>query len=457
MIYTIERFAGLVQNVDEHLIPATASPDALNMETGDGALSVAAGYVPYAPAPPGGARSLAVYYRRAGGETQARLLALCPGGVYEYQGGAWLCIHQGAGDAPLSAVNYQMNGQDVILLCDGTGAVMYYDGEAVHALPGAPAGATLLTLHMERVWASGVEDAPDSVYYSRAFAPDDWSGNPDSPESGGGEIQLPTFNGGRILALRNLFDDVLVFKQRDLYRIVGTYPGNYEVVRVHGVVGPLARESIVSGGDRVFFLSGEGLCVYNGVTALPVTAQPARRFFDRICRQSAHKACAVIHKNRLILAAPLDGSSENNALLVMDLASGSCMERSGVSARCFLTLDEELLFAGADGAVYRLDEGSTYDGAPIEAYWRTPWTDLGNQTYEKYLDSLFLIGRGTLEVVCETDRHRSVHRLRLGETERPARVKLCGHGRRFRLTLRNVEGSAFCVRDGLCLTADDQL
>ena len=80
---------------------------------------------------------------------------------------------------------------------------------------------------------------------------------------------------------------------------------------------------------------------------------------------------------------------------------------------------------------------------------------MGNQTVEKYLDSLYLIGSGTLEAVLETDRHRQVCRLNLGAQERPARIKLQGHGRRFRLTLRNVDGSAFHLRDGLQITMDD--
>ena len=457
MRYTIEKFAGLVQNVDEHLLPAQASPEAKNVETGDGALRVAPGYAAYAPAPPGGgAKSLAVYYRRAGGETQEKLIAANGQGIYELKSGSWRTLYTGSGGSRLCAVNYQMDGADVLLMADGIRPVLVYDGSTVRALSGCPAGISLLTLHMERIWGSGVADNPDGVFYSRAFSPDDWSGDSENPESGGGEIQLPTFNGGRILALQNLFDDVLVFKQRDLYRVVGTYPGNYEVARVHGVVGPVSERSIVSAGDVVYFLGGEGLCVYNGLTAVPLASVPAQKFFGRVNRAAADGACAALYKKQLILSAPLDGAAKNSGALVMDLRTGTCMERTDIPAACFLALDEGLLFAGNDGAVYRFGEGTTCGGAPIDASWRTPWTDLGNQTYEKYLDSLFLIGSGRLEVICETDRHLSAYQLDLGETERPARIRLCGHGRRFRLTLRNVGGSYFTIRDGLEITVDDQ-
>jgi len=321
---------------------------------------------------------------------------------------------------------------------------------------GGPEGLSLITLHYERIWGSGAAGMPDAVFYSRAFSPDDWSGDTENPESGGGEIQLPTFNGGRIVAIENLFDDVLVFKQRDIYRIVGTYPGNYEVVRVHGVVGPMAPDSIVGSGSMVYFLSGAGLCSYNGVSAAPLSRQLAKRFYERINREKANLACAAIHEGRLYLAAPLDGAQVNNSVLEMDLSSGALMERTGITATAFAGNGEELLFAGGDGLVYRYGSGMDYNGAAIEAYWRTPWTDLGNQTYEKYLDSLYLTASGLLEVLVETDRHAKSYRLDIGAQEKPVRLKLCGHGKRFRLTLRNVNGSQLHLRGGLQVTVDDQ-
>ena len=455
MKYVIERFAGLQQQADEHLLPASATPDAVNMSAEEQDLKVAAGYAPYASAAlSGGIDTLAAYYRRSGGTDDTRLLAANSGGLYEWRSGEWARVCDVAGGR-ISTVNYQHDGRDVLLIADGSGSVREYDGTAVTTLSGSPEDLSLLTLHYERIWGSGAAGNPDAVFYSRAFSPDDWSGDTENPESGGGEIQLPTFNGGRVLAIENLFDDVLVFKERDIYRIVGTYPGDYEVVRVHGVTGPLARNSIVSSGNMVYYLSAGGLCGYNGVSATPFSSQPAKGFLKRINRQAADRACAAVFQNRLFLAAPLDGAAENNAVLEMDLGSGRMMVRSGIEASAFLVLGEKLLFAGSDGIVYEYGCGADYNGTAISAYWRTPWTDMGNQTVEKYLDSLYLIGSGTLEAVLETDRHRQVCRLNLGAQERPARIKLQGHGRRFRLTLRNVDGSAFHLRDGLQITMDD--
>lgn len=455
MRYTIERFSGLQQQKDEHLLPTSATPDAVNMDAEEQDLRVAKGYAAYAEtALSGGVQTLGAYYKRSGGTDDTRLIAANASGLFEWRNSQWNRVCDVA-SGRVSLVNYQHDGEDVLLIADGSGCVREYDGTEVETLSGSPENLSLLTLHYERLWGSGVTGNPDAVFYSRAFSPDDWSGDTENPESGGGEIQLPTYNGGRVLAIKNLFDDVLVFKERDIYRIVGTYPGDYEVVRVHGVVGPLARDTIVSSGSMVYYLSDEGLCGYNGVSASPLSSQPAKSFYQRVNRQAAQAACAAIYHNTLYLAAPLDGATANNAVLEMDLNSGRAMERKGICAAAFLVLGEKLLFAGADGQVYQYGVGASYAGAAIEAYWRTPWSDMGNQTAEKYLDSLYLMGSGTLEAVLETDRHRQVYQLALGTEERPARVKLLGHGRRFRLTLRNVSGSAFHLRDGLAITMDD--
>ena len=73
MRYTIERFAGLQQQVDEHLLPTSATPDAVNMDAEEQDLQVAAGYAPYTTAAlAGGIETLAAYYRRNEGADDTR-------------------------------------------------------------------------------------------------------------------------------------------------------------------------------------------------------------------------------------------------------------------------------------------------------------------------------------------------------------------------------------------------
>ena len=457
MNYRIERFAGLNQSTDEHQIDGRYAPEARNVDIRDGNLCVSSGYQPYTASHlPGGIGSLAVYYQRTSTGLRVRLVAVNAAGVYEWAGNQWVVRHSGAGEAAASALNYQYNGEDILLLADGVRGVLQWDGGNIMTpLPGAPAKFSQLALHYERIWGSGIADEPDSVYWSRAFEPNDWSGDPSNPDAAGGVVNIPTFNGGRVIALRTLFNDVLVFKDDDLYRVVGTYPGNYEVVRVHGIVGPIAPKTIVNAGDLCYFLSKDGLCAYNGISAKPLNDRRAKRFFERINPAAAMNACAAVHRDVLYLAAPMGASTRNDGVLEMDLTTGGCMERDGIPAQYFLSLQDKLLFAGDDGLIYQYGVGTTRNGAPIIAWWRTPWIDLNHPSREKYVESVSMFASGMMRLGFETDRGEIERTYNLGTTERPVRLRLNGHGKRFRLTINNVAGSRFQIRGGLDITLDD--
>lgn len=451
MDYRIEKFTGLSQNDDELLTSPCGAAEAVNVSTEGGALKRAAGYEKYSSAAlSGGIGTLCAFYRRVNGQNDTRLLAVNALGVSEWTGSAWTtrCALAGSGNA--AYLNYQKDGTDILLIADGVRPVLQWDGaSAMAALPGCETLFSMLTLHYERVWGSGITLEPDAVYWSRAFDPEDWSGDEDNPDAGGGVVMIPTWNGGRIRALRALFNDVLVFKDEDLYRIVGTYPGNYEIVRVNGVVGPIAAGSVATDATACYFLSKEGLCAYDGVSARPFGQRAARKVLKNINPAYARVACAVIHKNRLYLAAPLGQSQVNNAVLEIDLTSGAHLLREGVNAACFLSYDDRLLFAGSDGYVYAYDAGDTLCGAAINALWRTPWTHAGSPDARKRFTALSMFARGRFTVTLETDECRVKRRVAAGDTLRPVTVPLCGAGRRFTLTVKNIDGSDFEIAPGL--------
>lgn len=455
MEYRIDRFIGLDQSRDELLTEPRFAKEAKNVSTQGGGLKRAAGYARVTDIElSGGILSLAAFYQRVNGQTTTRLLGVNENGVCEWTGNSWVSVYTGVGGAA-SFLNYQHNGTDILLLADGIRPVLRWDGTGqMTALTGCGKKFSELALHYERVWGAGILDEPDALYWSRPFNPEDFTGDAQTPEAGGGVLLLPTFNGGRVLSLRALFGDVLVFKNEDLYRIVGTYPGNYEVVRVHGVVGPIAKNSIVSTASACYFLSREGLCAYDGVSVAPMGDERARGVFKRVNAACRGNACAEIFRNVLYLALPLDASQENNAVLEVDLLGGSCILRTGIAARSFLRMEDRLLFAGADGHIYRYGTGDTYAGAKIEAVWRAPWSDMGTPGAVKRFESVSLFGSGDFILTLTTDTSSVSRRIRLGDKERPVTVRLHGFGRRFSIRFENVEGSDFFIAPGVLLAME---
>lgn len=443
----IADFKGIDQSLHEQSIPDGASPDMQNVRCEGGCIETVRGCVKFAQGKvPGGMHSLAAFYSR----TNPRLLAVNAQGVYSLgDDGEWMPEYEQEGIERISFLNYAKDGEDVLLLATGL-ETLWWDGESeMEPLPGAPVGLRHLALHYERVWAAGIEDEPDTVYWSRPYDPTDWSPHSEMPEAGGGFVLIPTWNGGRVRGLKNYFNDVVVFKDSDIFRIYGTYPGNYEVVRVHGVTGPIAERTIVPWSDRVFFFSRDGLCAYNGVTAKPVDKERVRVFFGGIDYDIAEKtACAAIFRDRLYLALPEKGSQDNNAILEIDLLRDIWSIRRGVRADDFLVWENRLLFCNDTGYVYALDEGDSYDGAPINAYWTSKPMDFSRKAAWKRGGRLRATGEGEMLFRQITERGERVGTLSLSEG-RLGVTRLRGVGRTMRLRIENRDGRPFRIEGGI--------
>ncbi len=441
-VLRIAAFRGLDQSADEALIDRGASPDAFDMDCRGGVLRQGRAPAPYIQqSVPGGVETLMCYYPR---NRPAQILAASDSALYAWRAGEWAQLLGGLSAGRFSSVNYQIEDKDVLLLAGGADGAYCYDGESVAPLPGDAAHLAHLCLHVERAWGAGAPGEPDTVRWARPYRALDWESDPVNPETGGGFLLVPTWNGGRVRALRTLFDDVVVFKDEDIFRIFGTYPGNYEVVRVHGVVGPLAERSIVAAGDQCYFLSGEGLCVYDGVRAVQAGGGRARTFLQGLSRPWAHMACAAAHEGCVYLSVPTDGSSVNNALLALNQTDGYFMIHRGVCAQSFLSFDGRLLFGGPDGVVYALAAGG---GA--RASYVTPWMDAGAPCEDKWVQSVTLQGTGELLLCVESDARKKLLPVRFGPSERALTLPVRQRCRRFRLRVDGAPGGDFLLRGGL--------
>jgi hypothetical protein len=122
-------------------------------------------------------------------------------------------------------------------------------------------------------------------------------------------------------------DNAVIFNRNSIHLMMGlsgslTDISLREITREAGLV---ARRSVVNVGNKIFFLSDNGIYstqfedMYNLRGAgLPLSA-PIDPIIKRINPAYAHNAVAVYHDNRYWIAVPLDGSTRNNAILVYNL------------------------------------------------------------------------------------------------------------------------------------------
>ena len=108
----------------------------------------------------------------------------------------------------------------------------------------------------------------------------------------------------------------------------------------------------------------------------------------------------------------------------------------------------------ANRCIYLYDHGDTHDGVPIEGYWKTPCTDLGDKGEIKGLVELYIRGESnTGSSICvETYSDGKQELYTVDGLDSPQVVKdvrLNGEGRTFAVRVSNLNGGHFSICAGL--------
>lgn len=91
-----------------------------------------------------------------------------------------------------------------------------------------------------------------------------------SPNVEGGHTEVGDTGGDPIIGLAALSNQLLIFKQHSIFRLLGDRPGNYIVEAVESRGELPVHTSIVPSGDALYYLTDGGLCCFNGVSAAPM-------------------------------------------------------------------------------------------------------------------------------------------------------------------------------------------
>lgn len=170
-----------------------------------------------------------------------------------------------------------------------------------------------------------------------------------------------------VVALHPFFDDtLLVLNRNSIHAISGTVGSlaDTTVKELTREIGCLARRSVVSQGNAVFFLSDNGIYGlafandYNlrGIERpLSANIQP---YIDRISRSLASGAVAAYHDNRYFIAVPLDSAPRqgdatgNNAILIYNLLNNEWESVDTFADPSFLITDLLIASSGTRNDLY---------------------------------------------------------------------------------------------------------
>lgn len=458
-IFRIDEFYGIDQSRDENAIPFSMSPDACNMDTENGALAVAKGYARHIPAPvpgEGEIHALCIYARSEGD------MFVCAAGesLYAWDGESWREVYTYEGGLAQHRFDFeqaQIGGTDYIVAGCGERRLVKFDGTSATLFGSSEEASDIhalyLSMYRGRLFAAGDPDNPNRLYWSQlpgsGRSIESWGPVEASPNVEGGHAEVGSIASDPILGLAALSNQLVIFKKHSIYRLLGDRPGNFTIEEVDSRAERTANTAVVKCGDALYFMTAGGMCCFNGVTAEPM--RDARRIRNILAAADVSRSMGALCRDRLYFSLE---DALGGALVEYDLVRGVYMLRRGFHVRGLAARDGKLYLVDAARHVCRFNEGGTYDGAPVTAWWRTPESDLREKSAVKGMRALYLRGNSDARasatlVDVKTGNITETHRLLLPEDGSAVlEVPLKNEGRTFSLRFYNEAGGHFSINSG---------
>jgi hypothetical protein len=476
-VFKITNFIGGVnESVDEMFLKENEAKKLSNCKVNTGALERVNGSTLYANLSHS-VQSLMSFY--GGGGTQL---------VYSGNGtltSSWYGTLSSVYDANMDYVNFHINGYPVIIITSASDTPMVWDGnsgstprkilnrrrkydektgELIGYIDGNSATVTTegevstyapsgryIELHYDRLWIAGNYTYPNRVFFSTAGVNgsdiDDWTFPIEEGEANqhGGFIDCSSWDGGIIVGLRVLFDDIVIFKTKNMYKIFGTYPGNYQKVELFSSSGGIADKSIAKGNSAAYFIATEGIFEYNGTNVSPVS-QKIQETWKQFSIDDLKQCVGTFYKNKYIASFPSKG-----IVIEYDTLLKNFIIREGVQVNAFLTLDDKLLCSNYTSQIYMYNLGDTFNGQVINSKYESGLKDIGGLNTTKTTQYLYFTGRGNgnIKFTLKSDRDNTGKSITipLTSTETAYKKKLKNKGRLLNLVIENVDGSYFNIKD----------
>lgn len=263
---------------------------------------------------------------------------------------------------------------------------VYNVGQSVFWRVSAETGGVCCAQHYERLFtANGYR-----VRYSRALNFWDWR---ESPRNAG-FLDLPA-EGGNIIAMVSYKEKLYLFRERGIsqLRALGD-PMNFKAITIPFSCGKIIPHSVVNCGEKILFLTDNGLYAFNGGVCTRAKGCGAHLWDLSDC------ASATCCKGRYYACVRTQSGEKR-------LFSYDCEEETG-----YLMQAKAELLSCYENAVYYLEEGKLFritdcgfrEGERAECVVKTELSSFGLSDGTKYLDGITLGGKGYFRVRAENER-----------------------------------------------------
>lgn len=312
----------------------------------------------------------------------------------------------------------------------------------------APSG-DFMELHFDRLWVSGNIEFKDRVYFSTANRNgadiQDFTvplAEEEEINQHGGFLDINSYDGGKIIAMKVVFNTIVIFKTNSAYKLYGDNPNNYQLVQMFSCNGAIGDKTIVVADNGAYFLNKDGLYFFDG-TNTQLISYRIQEVFKEMNMNYADKSVATFHNGNYYIAIPTGNSTVNNTLIQYNtLTKAFSIFDLNKQVNGLYTIQNNLFFFGGKeiGKVF----GDT--ATQLNGEWITPTLDFGSKNVKKTSTYLYFRGYGesvTIEV--QTERNLKEITIPLTAEDKLYRVKLKAKGRTFRFRFYNKDGKKFTL------------
>lgn len=455
--FTIDTFSsGINQTADVQLIEVFQAREAENCDITTGTLKRSKGSTRYSTAQATNPISSLMKYHTGG---SGHILAASGGSVYKLIDNTLASVSSGFTSDDFDYMNYQSDVLEMMIFGNGTEPTKVYDGVTLRDLKfngkdttagsnnRAPKGK-YIELHKERMWIAGDPNSPNTLSCSTPFDADDWTApvTEEAVNMHGWSGEIPTWDGGKIIGLKSIFDNMLVFKNKNVFRIFGLDPSNFGIHEVFNTVTGDIVDKTIAGVDSVgFWLSTDGIYMFDGASSIKIS-RAVDDYWKTVNTSAIHKSRAMIYNNKYIAFVPTGESDVPNMAMEYDIHTGSFVIRKpGGDIHSMIEWENKLILGMGDGTFIEYDSGDTYNGTPISAFWKTGDITLDRQNARKTLERLYFVarGEGKLYIECSTERKTVTRSVDLTSELKDYQLRIRNKGRRYSFKFYNDNGNFF--------------
>ena len=250
---------------------------------------------------------------------------------------------------------------------------------------GSDESVAYVELYSNRLFAAGDPSAPYRLYWSAVPGDgrtiEDWLSVDGSYDASGGYVEVGDGSDDSIIGLTALSNQLIVWKRYSVWRLYGDRPSTYTLERVDNESDLMSNDGVIVKYDAPYLLMPNGIYTYNSVSVVPVDngVRYLRRFFEDLCPDVSNSR-AAFWNNRLYMTCKVDADhTYDDTVIVFDITRNSYMIRDGFQIADIAAIGSDIYLLTPERYVCRFEQGTSYDGEPISAYWYTQPTDFGRK------------------------------------------------------------------------------